>query len=286
MRMKRGLLVLSGLLVVFAISCAATPNRRSFKEGWKDSVVSTEVKYKLIRDRLVKKSNINVDVWRGVVTLTGRVGSEAEKERAEELAWKTKGVRGVDNFLRIIDVTGNLVEEGVATAKKEKAPLVGSGEKTQKVATSTAPVITAKKRPASKVTTPALSKRTDTSASGALKTEGAPATVSQVQKTGVPDAASTQNQGKPVFTDIPIRGGVSAPFEAPSASSASPGKVAPRVEGPVQFEKRTTGDTAKPVYSTRGDYSKTPSGIEEKDLSAEEKLSRDAEEELKKLKGE
>ena len=94
------------LLVVIAISlvaCSATPTRRSFKEGWKDSVVSTKVKYKLTTDKLVKKRNIDVDTWRGVVTMTGRVTSMEEKERAEQLAWQAAGVRGVENYLNLVD---------------------------------------------------------------------------------------------------------------------------------------------------------------------------------------
>lgn len=107
------------LLLVLAVSisaCSATPTRRSFKEGWKDSVVSTKVKFKLTNDKLVKKRNIDVDAWRGVITLTGRVTSMEQKERAEQLAWQVKGVRGVDNFLKLVDdyttVTGEAIADG------------------------------------------------------------------------------------------------------------------------------------------------------------------------------
>lgn len=103
------------LLVIVAVAlvgCSATPTRRSFKEGWKDGYVSTKVKYKLTKDKLVKKRNINVDVWRGVVTLTGRVTSPEEKERAEQLSWQIKGVRGVENYLNMAD--GMSTNEAIA----------------------------------------------------------------------------------------------------------------------------------------------------------------------------
>ena len=90
-------------VIVTVIGCSATPTRRSFKETWKDSVVSTKVKMKLTGDNLVKKRNIDVDTWRGVVTLTGRVTSMEEKERAEQLSWMANGVRGVDNYLKLVD---------------------------------------------------------------------------------------------------------------------------------------------------------------------------------------
>lgn len=107
------------LVVVIAVAiagCSATPTRRSFNEGWKDSVLSTKVKYKLIRDKQIHKRNFDVDTWRGVVTLTGRARSGEEKERAEQLALQVRGVKGVDNFLRIIDDA--YVPEKEAVAKK------------------------------------------------------------------------------------------------------------------------------------------------------------------------
>jgi len=122
------------LLVVIAISlvaCSATPTRRSFKEGWKDSVVSTKVKYKLTTDKLVKKRNIDVDTWRGVVTMTGRVTSMEEKERAEQLAWQAAGVRGVENYLNLVDdaymetPTEVIAEGEVDTTTVEKIKTAG-----------------------------------------------------------------------------------------------------------------------------------------------------------------
>lgn len=90
-------------IVTSLVACSATPTKRSFKEGWKDSVISTKVKFKLMKDKHVNKRNFDVDAWRGVVTLTGRVRSLPEKERAEQLSWQVSGVRGVDNFLRIAE---------------------------------------------------------------------------------------------------------------------------------------------------------------------------------------
>lgn len=91
------------IIAIGLVACSATPTRRSFKETWKDSVVSTKIKMKLTSDKIVKKRNIDVDTWRGVVTLTGRVTSMEEKERAEQLVWMANGVRGVDNFLKLVD---------------------------------------------------------------------------------------------------------------------------------------------------------------------------------------
>lgn len=115
-------------VVVSLVGCSATPTRRSFKEGWKDSVVSTKVKFKLMGDKLVKKRNIDVDTWRGVVTMTGRITSMEEKERAEQLAWQVMGVRGVDNFLKLVEdahvETGEAVAEGQPPAEIKETDML------------------------------------------------------------------------------------------------------------------------------------------------------------------
>lgn len=110
------------LLVCVAVSlvaCSATPTRRSFKEGWKDSLISTKVEYKLVKDSVVKKRNISIDTWRGIVTMTGRVMSPEEKERAEKLVLSIKGVRGVDNYLKLVDDVNNpeAAKAGVVATK-------------------------------------------------------------------------------------------------------------------------------------------------------------------------
>jgi osmotically-inducible protein OsmY len=47
----------------------------------------------------VKASAINIDSANGVVTLTGTVGSEAERTRAVQLARETAGVKSVNDRL-------------------------------------------------------------------------------------------------------------------------------------------------------------------------------------------
>jgi len=49
----------------------------------------------------VKADGINVDVMRGMVTLTGTVGSAAERDKAAEIANKTSGVFEVKDRLKV-----------------------------------------------------------------------------------------------------------------------------------------------------------------------------------------
>ena len=201
------------LLVVLAVSiaaCSATPTRRSFKEGWKDSVVSTKVKYKLTKDKLVRKRNIDVDAWRGVVTLTGRVTSMEEKERAEQLSWQVKGVRGVDNYVKLaddyMDVTNEAVVEGTVVESDitEVAEVNDTGTGSKAVITveetDTMRVkrkVANKKKPASH---PLKSKKTKKSV--AVKKKETPVLVKTKTKTKEKMTATRSDYGQNMSMDI------------------------------------------------------------------------------------
>jgi osmotically-inducible protein OsmY len=63
--------------------------------------VTAKIKSKMALDDLVKARSIDVDTEGSVVTLTGAVSSEAERERALQLARQTEGVTGVVDRLNI-----------------------------------------------------------------------------------------------------------------------------------------------------------------------------------------
>lgn len=76
---------------------------RKLGERVDDAVISSKIKAKLISDPQINPFNIDVDVHDGVVTLTGRVTSDASKEEAEDLARDTKGVKDVHNRIEVGD---------------------------------------------------------------------------------------------------------------------------------------------------------------------------------------
>jgi osmotically-inducible protein OsmY len=67
-----------------------------------DTTVTTRVKTALLNDQTVGGLRIDVDTFKGVVTLSGRVKSQAEKEHAIDLAKRTNGVTEVKDALQII----------------------------------------------------------------------------------------------------------------------------------------------------------------------------------------
>jgi hyperosmotically inducible periplasmic protein len=66
-----------------------------------DPALTASVKAKLIVDDLVKARNIDVDTRDGVVTLTGEVRSQAEKDQALKIARETEGVKSVTDRITV-----------------------------------------------------------------------------------------------------------------------------------------------------------------------------------------
>lgn len=66
-----------------------------------DAWITTKVKADLAADKDTKAHEIHVNTKAGVVVLTGKVASQAEKTRAEQNAKSVKGVVAVENQLLV-----------------------------------------------------------------------------------------------------------------------------------------------------------------------------------------
>jgi hypothetical protein len=66
-----------------------------------DASLTTKIKSKMALDDYVKAIDIDVDTRGTIVTLTGRVGSETERQRALQLARETEGVTEVVDRLTV-----------------------------------------------------------------------------------------------------------------------------------------------------------------------------------------
>jgi osmotically-inducible protein OsmY len=65
-----------------------------------DGSITAKIKAKMTLDDTVQARDIHVDFDNGVVTLTGTVGSAAERKRAIDLARETKGVKSVRDQMK------------------------------------------------------------------------------------------------------------------------------------------------------------------------------------------
>ena len=90
------------LLLAASLSTACASARATSRPAaTDDSSVSTRVRTMLLNDPQVNGGTINVTATNGVVTLSGRVRSEAERERAVALARQTSGVTDVRSELSV-----------------------------------------------------------------------------------------------------------------------------------------------------------------------------------------
>ncbi len=87
-------------LVVMAPLTAACG--KTVGETIDDTTTTTRVKTSLLNDPAVGGLRIDVDTFKGVVTLSGRVKSQAEKDQAMALARRVDGVTEVKDALQIV----------------------------------------------------------------------------------------------------------------------------------------------------------------------------------------
>jgi hyperosmotically inducible protein len=66
-----------------------------------DDSITDQVRIKLTNDDVVKGGALQVDVKQGVVTLAGSVEEIRQKEKAERVARKVKGVKQVINNITL-----------------------------------------------------------------------------------------------------------------------------------------------------------------------------------------
>ncbi len=74
---------------------------RDFLQKVSDATTTAQVKIKLMANKNISASDINVDTRNHIVQLRGKVGSTAQRELAEYIARNTHGVHKVQNDLDI-----------------------------------------------------------------------------------------------------------------------------------------------------------------------------------------
>ncbi len=89
--------VLSVVLILSLLTAVCAPLVAQSKIS--DDQIYDEVRRKLADDTTVKGGALEVEVKEGVVTLSGKVKSEKQKNKAESLTKKVKGVTKVVNEL-------------------------------------------------------------------------------------------------------------------------------------------------------------------------------------------
>lgn len=84
-------------IVLLTSTAFAGDTEKKVDDAW----ITTKVKADLAADKATKAHEIHVNTKSGVVVLTGKVASEAEKEKATADAKAVKGVVDVENQLTV-----------------------------------------------------------------------------------------------------------------------------------------------------------------------------------------
>lgn len=103
-KLEKGLSLLCALLVAAALTAACG---KTVGETIDDATITTRVKTAMLNDPTVGGLRIDVDTFKGVVTLSGRVESPAEHDQAVALARSIDGVVEVKDSLQVIPDTDN-----------------------------------------------------------------------------------------------------------------------------------------------------------------------------------
>jgi osmotically-inducible protein OsmY len=95
--------MIMGFVLAGTAGCNVLRGESTAGEYVDDVAITTAVKYELLDSKKVDGLDVNVDVMNGKVKLTGWASSTAERTKATDLARAVKGVKSVDNQLKIKD---------------------------------------------------------------------------------------------------------------------------------------------------------------------------------------
>jgi hyperosmotically inducible protein len=87
--------------LVSVVGCASTSKQEGTGEYVDDSVITTKVKAAIFNEPTLKSAEINVETFKGAVQLSGFVNSQADINKAAEIARSVKGVTSVKNDMRV-----------------------------------------------------------------------------------------------------------------------------------------------------------------------------------------
>lgn len=93
--------LIAAVLLVTMAGCASTSRHEGTGEYIDDTVLTTKTKAAIFNEPSLKSAEINVETFKGIVQLSGFVSSQADINRAAEIARGIAGVKSVKNDMRL-----------------------------------------------------------------------------------------------------------------------------------------------------------------------------------------
>ena len=91
------IVVFFAILLASLVGCASTSVQEGTGEFVDNTVITTKVKAAIFNESSLKVSEINVEPFKGSVQLSGFVDTQANIDKAGEIALRVKGVKSVKN---------------------------------------------------------------------------------------------------------------------------------------------------------------------------------------------
>jgi osmotically-inducible protein OsmY len=98
---KRLATIFFSFLLVAVAGCASTSKSEGTAGYIDDTVITSKVKAEIFNEPSLKSRELNVETFKGAVQLSGFVSSQAEINKAVQVARNVKGVKSVKNDMRI-----------------------------------------------------------------------------------------------------------------------------------------------------------------------------------------
>jgi osmotically-inducible protein OsmY len=160
------------------------------KSGSPDAIITGKVKTGFIKDKIVRSRSYNVDTNGGVVTVRGTARSQAEADRAIEIAKGTEGVSSVKNEIKVQAAADQPKSNTSASTSTKSSTSASAGTKSSTRASG--PSATSPSDPSAKAEMPeknqgvaAAGTRDRTASTGSTSTSSTP------KEGGSPDALIT-----------------------------------------------------------------------------------------------
>ena len=93
--------IILAVMLATTLGCASTPKQEGTGEYIDDSIITTKIKAAVLNEPSLKSAEINVETFKGTVQLSGFVSTEADIQKAVEVARSVKGVASVKNDMRV-----------------------------------------------------------------------------------------------------------------------------------------------------------------------------------------
>jgi osmotically-inducible protein OsmY len=100
-RLKHFFAFFFAVLLVSMLGCASTSKQEGTGEYVDDTVITTKVKAAIFNEPTLKSAQINVETFKGTVQLSGFVSTQANINKAVEVARGVGGVTSVKNDMRL-----------------------------------------------------------------------------------------------------------------------------------------------------------------------------------------